>query len=427
MTEDPISVTMVSDFPAGGATHSAGRGLASYTRNLVRALEGQAGRVAVTVFATDVQTDAAPESPQAGAGGTGDPACGSAPHRTTQVVRYGRRGLGFLVRAFRRILRDRRRIDVVHVQHEYAQYGRKLPLLLPIFLVLLRLIGKPVVVTMHGVVTGPELTESFCRQHFFSARWRRLVGWAFDLTNLLIARLARHLVFHQEALARTFQARYGGAAARARIIPHGIEARLDSMPSEAAKAQLGLTGKRTILCFGYLSGYKGLDVLVRAAALLDRRQYAILVAGKAPADLAGSAEYARRMEALRSLAEQTAPHLRFTGFIPEDRFAAHFSAADVVVSPYPEMHACSGPFSLTIAYERPFLVSQAFGRLYRTPPELRFDCDPESLAAAIRRFFEDPSQAQAGVRWERDHKIGRLWPDVAEKTEALYGSTSPPR
>jgi glycosyltransferase involved in cell wall biosynthesis len=98
----------------------------------------------------------------------------------------------------------------------------------------------------------------------------------------------------------------------------------------AARAELDLPADRRVALFlGLIRPYKGVDVLVEAAAgLSPDSDWQILIAGEPWRDLGENLE--RQVEAL-GLADRVRLDLRW---IPEDRVATLLAAADVLVLPY---------------------------------------------------------------------------------------------
>jgi glycosyltransferase involved in cell wall biosynthesis len=117
-----------------------------------------------------------------------------------------------------------------------------------------------------------------------------------------------------------------------------------------------------------------------------------------------------------------AQHVRFVpDYIPEAEVGAYFSAADLVVQPYVTATQ-SGVAQIAFHFERPLVVTDVGGLAeivphgeagLVVPPE-----DPEALASAIVRFFEDDlgEALTAGVRRERPKYE---WARVYEAVEAL--------
>ena len=160
----------------------------------------------------------------------------------------------------------------------------------------------------------------------------------------------------------------------------------------AARDRLGLPREAPLaLFFGFVRPYKGLDELVEAlpevVGALPRMR--CLVAGEfwEPAE-----RFRRRAEALG-----VAAALRIDeGFVANERVADYLAAADVVVLPYREATQ-SAVAPMALAAGRPVIASRVGGlpdvvcheqNGLLVPPR-----DSAALAAALRRFFEEPGLA----------------------------------
>lgn len=113
------------------------------------------------------------------------------------------------------------------------------------------------------------------------------------------------------------------------IIPNGVDCQRFNPAVDGARlrAELGLDGKFTILFVGALSrwhGYKGLDVLLRAARIMVNREWVLLVVGEG--DL---------KEQYRGMSRQlgVSPRTVFLGDVPDEELPACYAAADVLVLP----------------------------------------------------------------------------------------------
>ena len=127
-------------------------------------------------------------------------------------------------------------------------------------------------------------------------------------------------------------------------------------PKAAALAALGLDPAfRYVLFFGFIRAYKGLDILLEAMA--DARVAALpvklLIAGEFYED---AAPY----EALIKKYDLESRLVRATDFIPNERVADYFSAADLVVQPYKNATQ-SGVSQVAYHFGRPMLVTDVGG------------------------------------------------------------------
>jgi D-inositol-3-phosphate glycosyltransferase len=172
-------------------------------------------------------------------------------------------------------------------------------------------------------------------------------------------------------------------------------------PKEVALAALGLSAEvRYVLFFGFIRAYKGLDILLEAMA--DPRVAALpiklLIAGEFYED---AAPY----EALIQKHNLESRLVRATDFIPNERVADYFSAADLIVQPY--KHATqSGVSQVAYHFGRPMLVTDVGGLAELIPAGVvGYVVPPTAVAIAdalVDFYANDREEAfAAGVRQER--------------------------
>ncbi|MGI4821918.1 MAG: glycosyltransferase [Janthinobacterium lividum] len=172
-------------------------------------------------------------------------------------------------------------------------------------------------------------------------------------------------------------------------------------PKEVALVALGLTAEvRYVLFFGFIRAYKGLDILLEAMA--DPRVAALpiklLIAGEFYED---AAPY----EALIQKHNLESRLVRATDFIPNERVADYFSAADLIVQPY--KHATqSGVSQVAYHFGRPMLVTDVGGLAELIPAGVvGYVVPPTAVAIAdalVDFYANDREEAfAAGVRQER--------------------------
>ena len=101
----------------------------------------------------------------------------------------------------------------------------------------------------------------------------------------------------------------------------------ERIPREEACSSLGIDpGKKTLLFFGLIREYKGLDILLRAFPNLDS-SYQLVVAGEP------YGSFDRYQEIIDSSGCADRIHL-FTHYIKDSEVKTYFSATDLVVLPY---------------------------------------------------------------------------------------------
>ncbi len=409
------AIAIVAPFPPPGCRHVASGGVASYTRNLVEALRGQAPGSAPRARARD-RPPVLVVAPREDGDARSQPEDG--------VLRVWRRGSPRFVLDVWRAIR-RLKPTVVHVQHEVFLFGEGLCVgLVPLLLGLLRLSvpGSSIVVTLHGVPPLRAITPQFLKENGFSSPvpiWMVRAG-LLGLFRALVG-VAHRVVVHEELFRQRLVREYRCPRAKIEVIPHGIERVRGTVPTvEAAKRALGLEGRRVVLFLGFLTGYKGVGLLVEAFTRAAPRHpdWTLLLAGgphpRRRDDPAYQREFQRLDAQLRALEGQA----RLLGFVSEEELPWVFRAADVVVFPYTTVMASSGPLALCVAYGRPFLASEAFRGML--PDPLLFPLDPEALRVTLETFFSSGIQAEVAQRLIQRWQTERSWSRVAEQTWALY-------
>ena len=212
--------------------------------------------------------------------------------------------------------------------------------------------------------------------------------------------------------------RIGGAAAVQQVAHPVYDTFGDAIPREAARAALSLDADApTLLFFGFVRPYKGLDVLLDAmpAVLARVPEARLVVAGEFYAD----------ESELRQRAEFLGNAVRFdASYIPDAAVGRYFGAADVVVQPY-RTATQSGVAQIAFHFGRPVITTDVGGLAevvpdgdagLVVPPE-----DPARLADAIARFFEEDlgPRLTRGVERERARYS---WARLSEAVEALGAS-----
>ncbi|MCC7104072.1 MAG: glycosyltransferase [Chloroflexi bacterium] len=131
---------------------------------------------------------------------------------------------------------------------------------------------------------------------------------------------------------------YGATPSRIAIVPGGVDlSRFQPADAGQARARLGLPSDQAVLLFvGRIQKLKGIDVLLRAAALLQRtRRVTTVVVGGIPGERGQRrTPEQREIERLRLLAERLGlANVRFEGAVEQEQLAHYYNAADVTVMP----------------------------------------------------------------------------------------------
>ena len=169
--------------------------------------------------------------------------------------------------------------------------------------------------------------------------------------------------------------------------------------SAEAKKQLGLhEDRKTLLFFGFIRDYKGLDLLLEAFADLGET-YQLVIAGESY----GSFEkYGKQ---IRDLPDPSSVKV-FNRYIADSEVPAFFSAADVCVLPY-RTATQSGISAMAYHYEVPLIVTPAGGLAEAVEGPgtglVAAGTDARSVELAIRKFFSmDRNPFRENIRKEKE-------------------------
>jgi glycosyltransferase involved in cell wall biosynthesis len=243
-----------------------------------------------------------------------------------------------------------------------------------------------------------------------TSRWQQL-GWR----RLLDA--PHELIVHTED-SRQALLRLGVAADRINVVPHGPLLPMRATAAVSPRLAPAEGGVRTLLVFGEIKPYKGIDVLLRAAARLSPAVAAgwrLVIAGRERCDLTG----------LRALAKASRVPVEWrVGFVPDAAITPLFLSADLVVFPYRQVDA-SGALMLALPFGVPVVASRVgvFRELIEEGVTgwLAKPGDDAALALALERAMGDAGR-RAAVRRNILARVTTLWswPTIARAHVEIY-------
>jgi len=174
-----------------------------------------------------------------------------------------------------------------------------------------------------------------------------------------------------------------------------------------------------ILFFGIIRPYKGLEVLIRAFALVARKipEARLVIAGEPVGSFAPYQEEIDRLDINNRVD-------LFLQFIPQNQTAALFSAADLVAVPYHDSYT-SAIIPLSYSHHRPVVVSKV-GGLAEYVEEGVSGCtfapgDYRSMAEKMILLLSDSKEltrVKNGAR--RYYRANFSWEKIARATLAVY-------
>jgi glycosyltransferase involved in cell wall biosynthesis len=262
--------------------------------------------------------------------------------------------------------------DVVNVQ--WLPAGRR-------DLLWVRWLPRPRVLTAHNVLPhhgGLDVDE------------RRRIYDAFD-------RIVVHTRRGVEELER-----FGVARDRIARIPHGTF----NGPVEPPHG-------RTLLFFGLIRRYKGLDMLIRA---LEEIPDARLVVAGDPVE---------QIDELKRLALRHEVQDRIDwrlGYLPQDEVESLMGQATLTVFPYLWGEAASGALATALGHGRPAVVTEVLGETVEEygAGSVVPSGKPGPLADAITRLLDDPQALEDAFQGTARARQALSWDAIAEEHERLY-------
>jgi D-inositol-3-phosphate glycosyltransferase len=276
-----------------------------------------------------------------------------------------------------------------------------------------RLLGKKIVLTAHNVNRGRrDAADTLANRVSLRIQYR----------------LANRIFVHTDKMKEELVQQFGVHEKKVIIIPFGIN---DSIPKtqllpNQAKELLGIgRNSKTMLFFGRITPYKGLEYLIGAFKGLARRsdEYRLIVSGRVEK---GCEAY---WEAIREQMREEVQNGRIVirdEFIPDSETEIYFKAADALVLPYRNIFQ-SGVMFLAYSFGLPVLAADV-GSLREDIVEGKTGFvfkpeDPADLARMIERYFASDLFAELYVRRQgiRDSAIkSHSWDVVGEKTLRAY-------
>ncbi len=222
----------------------------------------------------------------------------------------------------------------------------------------------------------------------------------------LPARLAHRVIVHT-ASARERLLESGVAEERVKVIAHG-PLRLPV----TATAPANRDPRWTLVLFGEIKPYKGLDVLIEAVAAIPRRSreaLRIIVAGRPRMNLA---PLVARIDGL-GLGRQFEVRPRRLG---EDEMATLFAEADAFVLPYREVDA-SGVYYLVKPLGKWLIASRVGIFAEDLQPGVQGELVPPGDPLALARALESAVRHRPRPQ---PTPFDRSWADIGRATRALY-------
>ncbi len=219
----------------------------------------------------------------------------------------------------------------------------------------------------------------------------------------------------KSAMVRLYQA----PEERIRLLSCGVDLSLfKPLDMEESRKQLGLNGEKVILYVGRIEPIKGLDLLLRSAAIMEEAHIKALIVG-------GNMEQEAEVERLKEMAKELGieDSLEFVGLVDQRQLPVYYNAADVCV--VPSHYESFGLVALeAMACGTPVVASRVGGLSAvvhhgRTGYLVSGRC-PEPYADSVEVIFSSKALQKSMGRAARERAEGMSWERVAQETLLLY-------
>jgi glycosyltransferase involved in cell wall biosynthesis len=305
------------------------------------------------------------------------------------------------------------RAPIFHILWNY-----KIPVLdRTLLLICYKVLGRRLVFTAHNVNAGArDGADTLINRISLRAQYR----------------LVDHVFVHTEKMKKEIVDEFGTRPENITVIPFGTYDVVPqtSLTSAEAKQQLGLRNTdRTLLFFGRIVPYKGIDLLVDAFLRIAPKaaDYRLVIAG----DLMKEAE--QQWRDVQQRIEQSSVSSQIVqriGHIPDGEIEVYFKAADVLALPYTQIFQ-SGVLFMSYSFGLPVIATDvgSFGEdvIAGVTGCVCRPNDPEDMARAIEEYFSSDLfnfLDEQRLRIKRSIQETHSWDIAATKTSDIYAQLS---
>ncbi len=277
-----------------------------------------------------------------------------------------------------------------------------------------KLLGKKLVFTAHNVnIRKRDCTDTWLNRFSLKVQYQ----------------LVDHIFVHTERMKQELLSDFGIQEKKVSVIPFGINNTVPNtgMTTLDAKGMLGIsTSDKTMLCYGQIAPYKGLEYLISAFAELLKRDgnYRLIIVGKPK----WNEIYWNQIEQLmidRGVRDRVIERIEH---VPDEETELYFKAADVLILPYTHVFQ-SGVLFLSYSFGLPVIAADV-GSLKEEIIEgetgLVFKPqDASDLARVIAKYFESDLFQDLDDRREQIRKYANArysWDKVAAITTNVYSN-----
>ncbi|MGB9883582.1 MAG: glycosyltransferase, partial [Microgenomates group bacterium] len=241
------------------------------------------------------------------------------------------------------IFRYKNTINVL-IQFEWGVFGKNIffVFFFPLFLFILRILGKKPIVVSHGVnfnfkpIFGKKLTSY-------------LLNFGSYLFYFFTCSFAYKIVVTENHFKKELS-KLPFVSNKIIFIPHGVDTNFkkQNKKNKSSKINLGY--------FGFLHPYKGPKILLDLFINIKNNNLSLSFFGGESPNLKQDRDYQKYLKKFYEKAQNN--NITVTGFVDKNNLEDYFNKTNVVIFPYIAFISSSGMLSLTFSFEKPFILSR---------------------------------------------------------------------
>lgn len=235
------------------------------------------------------------------------------------------------------------------IHFEWNVFGRSYYylILFPFFLLALKMIKIKTYVITHGVIKDVEDLGMYGKlKANILVRGSRLF---YFMTSLF----SKKVIVTEASLVKKYLSICNNPD-KIVFIPHGVDTNLPILKKEKARKLLKMNGDFLTVYFGFLSYYKGPDILVD---LFKNQKDLLYLVGGGSKNYVTDISYQKYLKNIYQKAKMQ-KNIKITGFIKNQAIPSYLNASDLMIFPYRSMLSSSGPLSMSFSFEKPILLSR---------------------------------------------------------------------
>lgn len=367
-----MELGIISTYPPEDARHDGASGVSWYSKNLVENLSQEVDHIAVFSNTEAYRQEG------------------------YEVKNSWEKGLFYPLSLIAAIYTSDREFHLLNIQHEMFLYGGFLStMLFPLLLIGINLCQVRKVVTLHnGLISKDEIDRGFCKRHNLPQIPLVLkagLHFYFKMTSLLSP-----IIVHEDKFKDILIEDYGVRSEKISVIPIGV--------SQNKIKNSEKTETNTLLFFGFIAPYKGVNSLFDIHDSLQLEHELIVAGGKHP-NAGDENQYNQYYQEIKNKASKH-DRVKVTGFVEEEKIREYFSKADLVLLPYRDLFSSSGPLHQALSFRKPVLASNEFEGILKS--QMTYNSTEEAvkkiskiLEGEKENFEELSSQMRSERSWDK--------------------------